>query len=147
MANERFATAELIGPMRFDVTSGSGHTIVVDTKREGGGEDSGPSPVELVLMSLASCSGMDVISILRKKRQDVTSYEVRVRGVRTDEYPQVYTAIEIEHVITGHGVQPEAVARAIELSETKYCSVSAMLGATATLTSSYQVLEAPQPGD
>src|SRR5579884_3597087 len=115
---EKTARVTLVGPMRFEATSGSGHTIAMDTNVEGGGEDTAASPMELVLMALAGCTGMDVISILRKKRQDVTGYEINVRGVRAETHPMVYTHITVEHVVTGHRVDPAAVARAVELSET-----------------------------
>jgi len=98
--------------------------------------------MELVLMALAGCTGMDVISILRKKRQDVTGYEINVRGVRAETHPMVYTHITVEHVVTGHRVDPAAVARAVELSETKYCSVSGMLRKAAQIESTYRVVEA-----
>jgi putative redox protein len=97
--------------------------------------------MELLLMGLAGCTGMDVISILRKKRQEVTAYEVRVRGERAETDPKVFTHITVEHVVTGHAISPEAVARAIELSETKYCGAGAMLSKTAALTHIFRILE------
>jgi putative redox protein len=139
---EKTAHVTFVGPMRFDATSGSGHTITMDTTPSGGGEDTGASPMELVLMALAGCTGIDVIGILRKMRQDVTGYEINVRGVRAETHPMVYTQITIEHVVTGHHVDPAAVARAVELSETKYCSVSAMLGKSARIEATYRVVEA-----
>lgn len=142
MAEEKTATVRLIGPMRFDGVSGSGHTVVMDTSVDGGGTDAGASPMELVLLALASCTGMDVIGILRKKRQDVTGYEIHVRGVRAEQHPMVYTTIYVEHVVTGRNVDPAAVARAVELSETKYCSVSNMLNRAARIETSYRVVEA-----
>lgn len=142
MAEEKTATVRLIGPMRFDGVSGSGHTVVMDTSVDGGGTDAGASPMELVLLALAGCTGMDVIGILRKKRQDVTGYEIHVRGVRAEQHPMVYTTIYVEHVVTGRNVDPAAVARAVELSETKYCSVSNMLNRAARIETSYRVVEA-----
>lgn len=142
MAKEYTAQAVLVGPMRFDAESGSGNSVVMDVGEQGGGQNAGPSPMELLLVALAGCTGMDVISILRKKRQDVTGYTVSVRGVRREEHPQTYAAITVEHVVSGQGVSPDAVRRAIELSETKYCSVGATLGMAATITHTFRVEEA-----
>ncbi len=142
MAKMASAHARLIGPMRFDVESGSGHTIALDVRPEGGGEDTGPSPMELLLMGLAGCTGMDVISILRKQRQDVTGYEIFVHGTRAEQHPQVYTEITVEHVVTGRGLRRQEVERAVELSETKYCSVSATLSKTGRITTAVRVEEA-----
>lgn len=132
---------------QFVGTDGHGHSMVMDARPEYGGEGSGIRPVELVLHGLAGCTAMDVVSILEKKRQDVRGIEVNVTGhQRVDEYPKIYTSIEVEYVVTGHGVKPEAVARAIELSEEKYCSVKGMLGDQTTVTTSYRVVEARQAG-
>lgn len=98
------------------------------------------SPMELMLIGLAGCTGMDVISILEKKRRAPQAFEVRVRGKRADDHPRVYTEIEVEYLIWGEGIEPAAVEQAIHLSEEKYCSVGAMLGKTATIRSKYQIL-------
>ncbi len=121
----------------FEVTAKSGHAVVTD-----GDSKVGQGPMELILTGLAGCTGADVIDILRKKRQDVTALEVRVHGERQGEHPRVYTQIEIVFVVTGRKVDPEAVRRAVDLSENKYCSVSAMLRATAQLTCRYEIIEA-----
>jgi putative redox protein len=84
---------------------------------------------------------MDILSILRKKRQWITGYEVLVYGDRTEEHPRVFVEITVEHIFTGHAIQPQAVERAIELTEEKYCGASAMLGKTARLTHTFRVLE------
>ncbi|MBI3761762.1 MAG: OsmC family protein [Chloroflexi bacterium] len=126
------------GELSFDGVSGSGHTLRMD----GRGNVTGFSPMELMILGLAGCTGMDVIDILRKKRQDVTAFAVNVRGTQANEHPFVYTDIEVEYVVRGHGVDPKAVERAIELSQTKYCPTSAMLCRTATLRSSYRIEEA-----
>lgn len=136
------------GGRQFIGTDGYGHSVVMDARSEYGGEGSGVRPVELVLHGLAGCTAMDVVSILEKKRQDVRGIEVNVTGVqRADEYPKIYTSIEVEYVVTGFGVKPEAVARAIELSEEKYCSVKGMLGDQVSVTTSYRVVEAREPGE
>jgi putative redox protein len=128
--------------MQFDVTSATGHTISLDVPDADGGSNQGPTPMELLLMALASCTGMDVISILRKKRQVVTAYEVRVSGTRAENHPKVYVDVTVEHIVTGHQVDPRAVQHAVELSETTYCGVSKTLEKTARITTSFQVLEA-----
>jgi putative redox protein len=131
------------GKRRFVGWDDAGHGIVMDAKEQYGGDGSGVRPVELVLYGLAGCTAMDVISILEKKRQRVTDVDLVVTGTpRTDDYPKIYTRIEVEYVVTGIGVKPEAVARAIELSEEKYCSVKGMLGPQVEVVTSYRVIEA-----
>jgi putative redox protein len=132
----------LTGGTAFNAVAGSGHAVVLDASLEHGGQDTGFRPMEMLLVGLAGCTGMDVISILRKKRQEVTGYEVRVRGERAEDHPMVFTNITVEHVVTGHHVDPNAVARAVELSETKYCGAGATLRRTAALKHTFVVLEA-----
>jgi putative redox protein len=126
----RIRTATLVheGGQRFVATTGSKRTVVY-------GDDAGTnelSPVETVLASLAACSAMDVASIAAKKRQVVTVYRIHVEGEQRDEYPQVYTSVTVTHEVEGPDVEVAAIRRAIELSATKYCPVSAMLSAGAT---------------
>ena len=128
--------------MAFDGTAGSGFTLPLDAKIENGGSSSGFSPMELLLVGLAGCTGMDVIDILRKKSQDVTSFEVRVHGDRANEHPRIFTHITIEFVVTGHHVDQQAVDRSVELSTTKYCSASAMLERSAQIEHKITILEA-----
>jgi putative redox protein len=130
------------GKMSFDGTAGSGFTLPMGSRKEAGGDGDGFSPMELILVGLAGCTAMDVVSILEKKRQEVTAFTVSVNGERADDHPRVYTRIEIEYTVTGKGLDPSAVERAVELSETKYCSVQAMLGKTARITNHITVLEA-----
>ena len=134
----------LIEDMAFTAEAGSGHTVMLDAAEHGGGHDLGFRPMELLLAGLSGCTAMDVISILRKKRQDVTDYEVRVHGERAEDHPMVFTDITVEHIITGHHINEEAVARAIELSETKYCGAGAMLRKTAHLKHSYRIVESAE---
>lgn len=136
------ATSTLVEAMEFTAASGSGHRVQLDAAEHGGGRNAGFQPMELLLLGLAGCTGMDVISILRKKRQQVTGYEVRVRGERAETDPKVFTHIVVEHVVTGHDISPEAVARAIELSETKYCGAGATVGKTATLRHTFRIIAA-----
>lgn len=130
------------GKRRFVAWDEAGHSVVMDAKAEYHGDGSGVRPLELVLYGLAGCTGMDVISILEKKRQKVTDFELEITGTqRTDAFPKIYERIEVTYVVTGIGLQEEAVARAIELSEEKYCSVKGMLGDQVTVTTSYRVVE------
>ncbi len=133
------AKASLIEGMHFDVTLGSGYCLELDAAPEAGGKGQGARPMELLLAGLAGCTGVDVIMILRKSRQEITGFEVAVNGVRREVDPRVYTHIRVEYLIRGRNVSEEAVRRAIELSETRYCSASAMLGAVAKIESSYRI--------
>jgi len=142
MAEIMTAQATLEMGMRFVAESGSGHHVTLDADEHGGGQNAGFRPMELLLAGLAGCTGMDVISILRKKRQQVTAYEVHVTGRRAEDHPMVFVEISVEHVVTGHHLQAEAVARAIELSEERYCGAGAMLGKVARLTHTYRIVEA-----
>ena len=141
MGKEKSADATWRGGMRFDVRTQSGHTVTLDTTEVDGGGDAGPSPMDLLVVALAGCTGMDVISILTKMRQQVTGLRIAVHGVRVDEHPQVFQTITVDYTVTGHGLSHESVARAIELSETKYCSVSATLRSTAQITTSFHIEE------
>jgi putative redox protein len=148
MAREHTARVRYISGMRFDGESGTAHQLTLDASADDGGQDAGFRPMELLLLGLAGCTAMDVISILRKKRLDITAYEVRVSGVRADEHPMIYTDITVQHIVTGRRVDPVAVARAIELSETTYCGAGAMLSKAAKLTHIYRIVEAASlPGD
>lgn len=129
------------GNMSFEGVAESGHVVPMGTAVEHGGADDGASPMELVLLALGGCTSMDVVPILKKKQQDVTAFEIRIHGDRAADYPKVYTNITLEYVVTGHHIDPEAVRRAIELSETKYCSVSAMLSKAANITIKTTILE------
>lgn len=126
--NERTVEIHRDSGMRLVVRTGSGHELVVDD-RDG---DSGPRPTELVVAGLGACAAMDVVSILRKKRQEFARFDVHVRASQRDEYPQIFTSIELVIEVEGPGVSVAAVRQAIELAATKYCSVSAMLAAGAT---------------
>ncbi len=132
---------ELVDGMQFRGESGSGHAIVMDSAAAHGGVDAGARPMEVVLLALGGCTGMDVISILRKMRQEVTGYEVRVHGERTEEQPTVFTEITVEHVVRGRNLGVENVRRAVELSATRYCPVSAMLSKTAAVQERYRVVD------
>ncbi len=126
-----------VGGMRFEAQSGSGHAFSTDNDRPQGNDDA-PRPTELLLAALAGCTGMDVLSILRKKRQAPASYEIAVSGEKRDEHPRIFTAIVVEHRVAGD-VEAEALRRSIELSATKYCQVSAMLSARSRIEHRYRL--------
>jgi putative redox protein len=131
--------ADAVSGMVFDALTPSGHTLSLDTGVEFGGAASGPQPLELLLVSLGACTGMDVISIMRKKRQKVTHYRVNVYANRAKEHPKVYTEIVVEHVISGDDIDVKAVARSVELSMTKYCPVHALLSRAVPIEHVYRV--------
>jgi putative redox protein len=141
MANHMTVRATLETGMRFDVETGSGHHVILDVADHDGGHDSGPSPMEMLLVGLAGCAGMDIIAILRKKRQEITGYKLRVHGSRAEKHPKVFLEITVEHFFTGHNIRPDAVERAIELTEDRYCGASAMLSKTARINHSYHIIE------
>jgi len=142
MAQEANIRATWKTGLEFEVDDDTGHHITIDVGEEDGGQNAGLRPMTMLLVGLAGCMGVSVLPILLKKRQDVTDYELRIHGVRAPEHPKVFTEITVEHVVTGYGVQSEAVRRSIDLAEMKYCGVSAMLGKTARITNTFQVMEA-----
>jgi putative redox protein len=127
--------------MAFTGTADSGFEIQLDAKKEVGGEGRGFIPMELMALSMAGCTAMDVVSILRKKRQDVTGFEVRVDAPRAEAHPKVFTRATIEYLITGHNVDEAAVIRAIELTAGSYCPAQAMLGKIIPIDLRYQIFE------
>lgn len=128
--------------LKFTGVADSGFAIDLDSKKESGGDDSGVRPTELIAIGLAGCTAMDVISILQKKRQDVTAFEVNVIAERALDHPRVFTAMTTEYVVTGRNVDYSAVLRAVELSEEKYCSVSNTLKSTVALSHKITIKEA-----
>ena len=132
------ATVRFVSEDLFLGTTPSGHAFALDTDSK---RSSAPSPVELLLVALGSCTATDVASILTKKRQHVSSYLVEVSGQRRDEYPRSYTSMKVHHILTGKSISAKAVAHAIELSETKYCSVAATLRPTVEIQSSFEIIE------
>ena len=132
------ATVQYAGDEFFIGTPPSGHAQVIDTK---GDRKAGQSPLEMLLVSVAACTAADVISILLKKRQDVTDYRVEVKGERADEHPRKFVKFHVHHIVQGRSVSEKALADAIELSDTKYCSVAATVRPTAEITTSYEIIE------
>lgn len=134
------AVVQYAGDHFFIGTPPSGHAQVIDTK---GDRHAAPTPVEMLLVAVAGCSAADVISILLKKRQEVTDYKVEITGARAEDHPRKFTAFHINHIVHGRGVSEKAVSDAIELSDTKYCSVAATVRPTAKITTSYEIIDVP----
>ena len=135
-------TVTLLDAMAFAATGGSGHQLILDSALEHGGSNRGPQPMELLLLGLGGCTGMDVISLLRKMRQDVSAYQVDLEAVRAEEHPRVMTDISIIHVVHGRRLDARLVQRAIELSATRYCPASAMLSKAAVIHHRYRLIDA-----
>ena len=136
------ARVTYVDGIRFVGEASSGHAIVMDGDAKFGGGNTAVRPTELLLIGLGGCSGMDVISILRKKQQQVRGLEINVKGKKAEAYPQKFTDIAIEFVVTGHNISEEAVKRAVDLSMEKYCSVKATLEGCAKIDFSYRIVEA-----
>ena len=132
------ATVRFAGDDLFIGITPSGHALTLDTDHE---RSSAPTPVELLLLALGSCTAVDVISILSKKRQNVSSYIVEVSGERREEHPRSYKLMKVHHILKGFNISTQAVAQAIELSETKYCSVAATQRPTVEIHSTFETIE------
>ncbi|MFN6962312.1 MAG: OsmC family protein [Pyrinomonadaceae bacterium] len=132
------ASVRWAGDEFFIGTSPSGHSFAIDTK---GDRHSAPTPMELLLVAVAACTAVDVISIMQKKRQDVVEYIVEISGERAAEHPRKFTKFQVRHVVRGRGISEKALADAIELSDTKYCSVAATVRPTAEIETSYEIVE------
>ena len=120
----------------------TGHSGALTVPFDSGPEAQAVNPVRMLLLSLGACTAMDVISILRKKRQAVTGYEIRLHGERRAEHPRIFLRIEVVHRVRGHGVSAAAVEEAVQLSVTKYCSVSGQIAPTAAITHRVEVIAA-----
>jgi len=136
--NDGKATVHFAGKDLFVGVTPSGHAQAIETDSA---RNSAATPMELLLLALGSCTGVDVISILKKKRQQVTDYRIEVRGERRKDFPRSYTRLEVKHIVRGRDLSEQAVARAIELSDTKYCSVAATLRGSAEIVSSFEIVE------
>ena len=132
------AVVHSAGDGLFVAITPSGHAQVLETNSA---RASAATPVELLLIALGGCTAVDVVSILKKKRERVTDYRVEVRGTRREEHPRAFTRMEVRHVVRGKGVSEKSVASAVELSETKYCSVAATLRPCVEIVTSYEIIE------
>ena len=132
------ATIQYAGDEFFIGTSPSGHAQTIDVKSD---RKSAPSPMEMLLVAVGACTAVDVVSILEKKRQIITDYKVEVTGERREQHPRAFTKINVHHIVYGRSVSEHAVRQAIELSDTKYCSVAATVRPTAEITTSFEIIE------
>lgn len=126
--------------MSFLAESGSGHAVLMDGPPEAGGRNSGPRPMEMLLMGTGGCAAFDVVLILKKSRQDINDCVVEIKAERAPQEPKVFTRIHFHFILTGKALNPQQVERAISLSAEKYCSASIMLGKTAELTHDFEIL-------
>ncbi len=130
-----------VGNAAFEGESSSGHKVLMDGPTEGGGNNLGPRPMEMLLLGTGGCSSYDVISILKKARQKVNGCEAMISSVRADSEPKIFTKIHIFFRISGVNLKEKQVKRAVSLSAEKYCSASIMLGATANITHDYEIIQ------
>ena len=135
------ATVRWTNGMQFSGAGAAGTTITMDSRPEHGGVGAGPSPMETVLLALGGCTGMDVVSVLQKMRAPLEGLEIRITAERAEEHPRVFTSIALEYILVGTGLRPDQVSRAVELSQTRYCSVSAMLKQVAALTYTWRIVQ------
>ncbi|HVF47131.1 MAG TPA: OsmC family protein [Pyrinomonadaceae bacterium] len=141
MSENRYkASVRYAGDDYFVGTAPSGCVQLMDSK---GDRHAAPTPLELLLIAVAGCTAFDVESIMRKKRQDVTEYRVEIEGTRFEEHPRKFTAFHVHHMVHGRNISEKALADAIELSDTKYCSVAATVRPTAAITTSYEIVDVP----
>lgn len=133
------AKVKWVDGLQFVGESGTGHAIVMDADLDVGGSNTGMRPMEMLLVGLGGCSGMDVASILSKKKQNVTDISINIKGQKADTYPKKFTDIEIEFIISGKNLSEEDVKKAIDLSMEKYCSVKATLEGVAKVNYSYKI--------
>ena len=128
------------GNAAFIGRASSGHTVVMDGPAVGGGRNLGPRPMEMLILGMGACSAYDVVSILKKSRQEITDCEIKITSERADSDPGVFTHIKLQFLVSGHHLKEKQVERAIKLSAEKYCSASIMLGATANITHDFKII-------
>lgn len=122
--------------------SESGHAVVLDGSPEIGGRNLGMRPMEMLLVSMGACSSIDVVTMLKKSRQDISDCVAEIHAQRADEIPKVFTKIHVHYVIRGHALNPSQVERAVKLSAEKYCSASIMLGKSAEISHDFEIIPA-----
>ena len=137
------AQVQWLENVSFQATSASGHDVMMDGSAEYGGENRGARPMELILMGLGGCASFDIVTILKKARQDITDVKCELQAERADTIPAVFTKIHLHFVVTGKAVKEKQVAKAVELSAEKYCSASKMLmDGGVIITHDFEILEA-----
>jgi putative redox protein len=134
------AKVKWVDGFQFVGESGSGHAMVMDAPPVSGGGSTGMTPMEMLLVAIGGCAGMDVASVLKKKRLDVRDIEVNVSGEKTDDYPRKYSSIKLEFHVTGYNIPEESLKKAIDLSMNKYCSVKATLEGSAKIEYTYKLV-------
>ncbi len=135
------ARVKWVENMSFLGQTGSGHAVLMDGSVEGGGNNLGPRPMEMLLLGAGGCTSYDVVSILKKSRAGFTDCVLEISAERADTDPKVFTRIHLHFIVTGHALKPELVERAINLSAQKYCSATIMLGKTAEVTHDFEIVE------
>ena len=146
MDMETVVTWDKKGLLHFSATSESGHTVEMDGVKAAGGDEQGFFPKSLLLVALGGCTAMDVLPILRKMHQEVTDYHLEIKGTVHEGHPRKFDKIVVEHVLTGHNLDPEMVQKAINLSHHKYCSISASLAGSVEIEMTNRIIEAaPEP--
>jgi putative redox protein len=135
------AVVKQIAGCSFIGKADSNHWTPIDSKQKFAGSDAATRPMEMVLLALGGCTGCDVISILEKKKVRLKDFEIHIEAERSETHPKVFTKIHLEFVFTGNGLNPVHLERAIELSQQKYCPVSAMLKSTVPITTSYRIID------
>lgn len=135
------ATLNKAGKIAFDAVAESGHHVVMDGSLDSGGENKGTRPMEMVLMGLGGCSGVDVSLILEKSRQKVSDCRIELQAQRADTIPAVFTDIHIQYIVSGENLDPKKVERAVTLSMDKYCSVTRMLAPTVNITHDFSIVD------
>ena len=136
-----FTTVDWKGGMVFEATPPSGNKLIIDIAVDEGGTNTGPSPVEALLTAIATCSAVDVVMILQKKKQKLSTYRVEIDGERgpVGVYPRPFVSIVLRHIVTGENIDPAAVARAVQLSDEKYCTVLATIRSAPVVTSEWAI--------
>jgi len=135
------ASVKWLGKMAFEGQPDSGHKVIMDSSPDFGGQNTGARPMELLLLGLGGCSSIDVMNMLQKSRQDVTDCVAEIEAERADEHPKVFTRIHVHFKVTGRGLNPARVERAIKLSAETYCSASIMLGKTAEVSHDFEIID------
>lgn len=139
MPRTKDVTLRHVQGVTFVAKADSNHWVVLDGSTDSGGSMAGSNPKELLLIALAGCTANDVVSILKKKRVNLSDFSINAHAEEREEHPRIFTSVHIEYVFYGDDVKKEDVERAIELSSTKYCSVSAIVGASVNITHSYRI--------
>jgi putative redox protein len=134
------------GHMGFDCKSGSGHSTKIDASIAHGGDDGGARPMELLLFALSGCTGMDVATILKKKKRDLQNLEIKTHGQRAPNHPHVYESITLEYIVTGSDLTDDDIRWAIDLSLNKYCSVAGMLQKVCKINYKWKIIKGASKG-